>query len=127
MAYNNEMIQTNLDEINLKVIKKAILLSYRDGITQKAPLGSSGDDIILFGQAFPNRVSLVSIRSYNNSPQMLITDKNGRFIFYGTYHIGLGIDFIVKQFMQVFKLVKFDIQSELPGASTASKQLESAK
>ena len=124
MAYNKELIQTDLNNINLKLVKEAIALCFRDGITDKAPMGCAGDSVVLFGKESPTRVCLVSVRNHNHSPQLLITDKNGRFVFYGTFHIGLGVDFIAKQFMSIFKLVKFDIESELPSALHTSKNLQ---
>ncbi len=121
MSYNREMRVNSLNEINLQLMKQAIYLCYRDGITTKAPLGFSGDDIVLFGEPqYPNpkggtkRHSLISIRNYCGSAELLITDTEGRFLFYGRYDVNIGLDFVARQYLSIFKKVRRWIEVSLP-------------
>ena len=115
MAYNTELRTKKLNKITYELFQKAIFLSYRDGITTMAPLGFSGDDIVIYGESGEGgRKSIVSIRNYCGSAELLITDNKGNFLFYGRYDIRLGIEFLCKQYFKIFQLVKDEINGELP-------------
>jgi hypothetical protein len=110
--YNYELKKTDLNEITKKLFKEAVFLCYRDGITSIAPLGFSGDTILLFECEKDGRKSSVSIRNYCNSAELLIKDSKGNFLFYGRFLIDLGIDLVTDQYWNIFLLVKNEIESE---------------
>jgi len=111
--YNKELHKTELSEITKELFKEAVFLSYKDGITSLAPFGFSGDDILLFGSEKDGRKSVVSVRNYSGSTELLITDLKGRFLFYGRYLIDLGIDFVTDQYWNIFQLLKNKIEIEV--------------
>lgn len=111
MSYNKELHKKNISEITEELFKEAIFLCYKGGITSRAPLGFSGDDILLLGKAEGGRKGLVSIRNYCGDAEMLITDMDGKFLFYGRYDIDLGVDFVVSQYWQMFNLIKDKINT----------------
>lgn len=111
---NTELRKIAIDEITKHHFEQAIYLAYRDGITGQAPLGFSGDTIILFGE---DRKSQVSIRNYCNDAELLICDARGNFLFLGRYDINLGIDFVVDQYWEIFNKVKSSIEIVLPEIS----------
>jgi len=117
MAYNYLIKKESIDEITKNTFKEAIFLSYKDGIKTIAPLGLSGDDIVIFGKKKDNRKSIVSIRNYCGDAELLITDINGHFIFYGRYDIDMGIDFVCEQYWQMFNKVKNKIETIMPNKS----------
>jgi hypothetical protein len=110
--YNNELHKTNLNDITKKTFREAIFLCYEGGITSIAPLAFSGDDILLFGSTQP-RKSVVSIRNYCGDAELLITDTEGKFLFYGRYCIDLGIENILNQYWKIFNLVKERIETKV--------------
>lgn len=114
MANNHEIRVSYLDKVTPDLFREAILLAYSGGITSIAPLGQSGDTIILFD--FPNkqerygrpvgRPSQISVRNYCGDAELLITDAGGDFLFYGRFHINLGFDFVVDEYYRIFEQVK---------------------
>jgi len=108
---NYSMIKENLYEITKETFKEAIFLAYKGGITSLAPLGFSGDTIILHGtkNEKTSRVSQVSIRNYSGDAELLITDREGHFLFYGRFRVDLGLDFLVEQYWTIFNSVKMSI------------------
>ena len=117
MGYNKILIKNSLDKITRPLFKKAIFECYRKGITSTAPLGWSGDNILLYGNEEGHRVSVISIRNYCGSAELLITDKKGHFLFYGRYDVNLGLEFIAEQYYQIFRLVKHKIEAEIEQVS----------
>jgi len=109
MSTNEKIKKDSLSKITLNLIKRAIYLSYDCGTTSSAPLGFSGDTILLHGLDRPNRVSQVSIRMHSGSSELLITDKIGAFLFYGKFDNIMGLDFIASQYLRIFKSVKHKI------------------
>ncbi len=85
--------------------------AYKDGITSVAHLGFSGDNIVLFGTEEHSRVSLISIRNYGNDAELLITDTKGSSLFYGRFHISMGVEFIADFYWNIFLSVKPHIES----------------
>ena len=69
-------------------------------IKSVAPLGMSGDTVYLSGN---NRVSEVSLRKYNNSCELLITDENGTFLTYSKLHLSLSVDYISQKWFDLYK------------------------
>lgn len=117
MAYNKELIKENLSDISKDSFKEAIFLCYKDGITARAPLGFSGDSIMLFGNETPDRVSVVSIRNYSGDAELLITDKKGRFLFYGRFDVDMGLDFVADMYWKIFNKLKSKIETVMPSDS----------
>jgi len=114
MSYNRQIIKNSLDEITVDSFKEAIFLCYKGGITSVAPLGFSGDTILLFAQDGKGRVSHVSIRNYGGDPELLITDPAGRFIFYGRFDVSLQVEKLAFEYFRIFTKVKDMILTELP-------------
>lgn len=107
---NFSLVKSDIDSVTLDSFKEAIYTAYKGGITSVAPLGFSGDTIFIFGGS---RKCEVSIRNYGNDAELLITDPAGNFLFYGRYHISLGIDFVCDQYYNIFLLVKDRVTSEI--------------
>ncbi len=108
---NYSIVKEYLYEITKEDFKEAIVLAYKGGITLIAPIGFAGDAVILHGtkNEKTSRVSQVSIRHYKGDAELLITDKEGNFLFHGRYRIDLGLDFIVEQYWLIFNSVKRSI------------------
>lgn len=109
---NYSVKKDKLSQINLELFKEAIFACYKDGVTSVAPLGFSGDTVVLYegNRTEKNgRVSQVSIRNYCGSAELLITDPIGGFLFYGRFDIDLGVDFLAKHYYRIFRLVKKNI------------------
>jgi len=124
---NLKIKKAYLSKITKKTFKDAIFLAYKDGITSIAPLGFSGSTIILHGKSdeITSRISQVSIRNYCGSVELLITDKKGSFLFYGRYDIGMGLDFVLEQYWQIFNNVKVNIKKIMK--KTEFKDMKIAK
>lgn len=78
----------------------------------------SGDDIVLSGFHGTiddkwRRISLVSLRKYGYDVELLITSKDGRFLFYGQFDNRLGLDTISEKYFEIYNLVKPLITEEL--------------
>lgn len=105
----NKTLQVDLlNKITLQIMKKAIELTLHIGTTHKALLGSSGDTIILyqgFSEGDVSRPSQVSVRKYNDDVELLITNGSGEFLFYGKYAVDLGVDFITREYLRIFKKI----------------------
>lgn len=122
MANRHEIRVSYLDAVTPDLFREAILLAYSGGITSIAPLGRSGDTIILYdapkGKKYPDgnivtRPSQISVRNYCGDAELLITDEMGNFLFYGRYHINLGFDFVVDEYYRIFEKVKDRILGDL--------------
>lgn len=93
---NYKFHKNNLNEITLETFKEIIAYVILSPITNLAPLGFSGENYYLYGKMVEkeesqdgkwHRVSLVSFRNYCGKPELLITDYDGRFLFYGSFDI----------------------------------------
>ena len=107
---NTEFKKQNLSEITLEVFKEALQACLDAGLTNHAPLGSSGEHLQLYSRYNPSKSPIgvsrdreLSIRLHNGTLELLLTDRYGRFMFYGKYSKILGIEFIAKEFYRVFK------------------------
>jgi len=114
MSYNKELLQTDLESVTKDLMKQAFFLAMRDGVTSVAPLGFSGDTVMLYGTEQGGRKSSVSFRMYCDDVEMLITDIKGSFLFYGRYRKEIGVDTVLNEYWNMFNLVKPFILSELP-------------
>lgn len=118
MAYNLQINKKRLSEIKFDTFREAIYLCYKKGMTSSAPLGWSGDSILIFGSAGnEGRKSVVSVRNYCGDAELLITDTKGHFLFYGRFNVNLGLDFVVEQYWTIFNLVKHNIETEIKNIS----------
>lgn len=110
MSYNQEITKNNLDDITRDSFMDALVLAFRDGITSEAPLGYSGDDIVLHGLTRP-RKSLITVRNHTGMAELLITTAHGDFITLTKFNMKFGEEFISNQFYLIFKLVKDKVLS----------------
>lgn len=108
----------NLKDISPSLFKKAIELTKQNGI-----LGSSGTTAILFKKIDYDisRPSQVSVRLYNSDVELLITNANGEFIFYGRYNYKLGVDFIANEYFKIFKKIG---RTNILGAAILKKRVK---
>lgn len=113
MSYNKSIMVNSLNKVTKKLFKEAIYLAYKGGITSVAPLGFSGDTILLYAKNGESRKSQISIRNYGNDAELLITDNDGSFIFYGRFHISNGIGFVLDQYWNIFKSVRDKIETKI--------------
>lgn len=113
MARNYTFIKEDLDDITVEDFKLAIYTAMNSGINHVAPLGCSGDNFFLYGRFIPSeessdgawhRESQVTIRNYCGTPELLITDKEGSFLFYGK--IFGELDFVANEYFRIFTLFK---------------------
>ena len=133
MANNQTLTVGSLDQITEELILKAIELALQIGITHTAPLGAAGDTIILHGLSeygklnSRGRVSLISIRKYNSDVELLVTDKNGSFLFLGRYDIDLGVEFVAYEYNRIIKMLGDRIlgQPTFPGFRIEVKRKQS--
>ena len=111
--------KTNIDDITKEVLKETIAYIMLSPIKSVAPLGFSGETYYLYGKFITkeessdgqwHRQSVISIRNYCNRPELLITDKNGRFLFYGKYDVN-DYDFIVDRFYETIQLLKSKVDT----------------
>lgn len=102
----NELYQENLEDLKVEHFIKAVKAVTEKGLTSFAPLGASGDDILLSGKKQGGRESSVSIRLHSSGVELLCTNKQGDFLFYGKYHSKLGADFIGREHFRTFELIK---------------------
>ncbi len=120
----------NIEAITKEYLKEVIAYIMLAPITNLAPLGFSGKDYYLYGRFIEHtesedgnwhRNSIISLRNYCNCPELLITDKEGRFLFYGRYNVN-DYDFIVDRFYETIQLLKNKIDTiekikEMPKAN----------
>ena len=111
--YNYKLKKENIEELTKELFKEGIYLAYEGGINDIAPLGECGDDIILHGKEAPGRFELVSLRNYCGDCQLLITDQEGHFLFYGRFDVDLGLDFMLDRYWDIFQKVKSKIKTKV--------------
>ena len=108
----------NLDSLTEKDFKDSIAKCLNMDMTTVAPLGASSDEINLNGfhgkiDGKWHRISLIQMRNYCGSPELLITDKAGNFLFYGQMDAHLDIDLIANFYYSIFKAVKLYITEDV--------------
>lgn len=118
---NKTLLKKDIDEITIQTFRDAVFLCYKIGITSIAPLGCSGDTILLHGDEENGRESVVSIRNYSGDAELLITDKQGKFLFYGIFSIDLNVDFVVNQYWAIFQILKNKINTDVENISEFKK------
>lgn len=124
MRNDNETLKVNsLDEVTLDLFKNAIAQCMTAGVDSVAPLGFSGQETLLFGRHVPkdeqtdkkwSRESLIKFRNYNSNTELLITDFNGNFLFYGKMDDRTGLKGVADFYYNIFLRVKDFILLELP-------------
>lgn len=89
--HNYAFVKENLDDITLEYFKMVAITCMNSGINSICPFGCSGDNFMLYGKFIKaeesedgnwHRKSMVSLRNYFGSLEMLVTDKKGRFLVY---------------------------------------------
>ncbi len=113
------MTQEALNSISIKSFVDAIRSVDQGGLTSHAPLGASGDTVVIYS-CFDEKTSRVSrdrqlsVRLYNHSFQMLLTDENGSFIFHGAFDKKLGVNYAAEKFFEIFEDQKIYLTPPLP-------------
>jgi len=109
----NTMEKKKLELITKDDFYQAFREAYNGGLKNHAPLGSSGDTIILHDlkddpdyEGNASRPAQVSLRRYNGDVELLITDIKGNFLFYGRYRISIDPMFIAEKYWEIFLDVK---------------------
>ena len=114
MSYNYAFVKEDINEITLEDFKTVMAVCLKAGANHIAPLGCSGDNLCLHGRFLEcdetddgnwKRVSIVSIRNYCGSPELLISDKAGHTLYYGKYY---HMDFkeMANEYFRVFTMLK---------------------
>lgn len=96
MARPYKVHTKRIDRIDLKRFQMAIAEAYSQ---RDYRFGISGPVIRIFGD---NRISQVSVQEYLGNVNLLITDKNGVFLFHGHYCSSLGIERIAELYYETF-------------------------
>lgn len=112
-----------LDKITLKDFKDGIIHCLEGGLNYYAPLGSAGNNYLLYGKrtADEHRVSHVSLRLYNKDVELLLTDTQGSFLFYGRHHLSRGLDYISKSYYKIFRDNLKDIKGKIKSRPDVSE------
>jgi hypothetical protein len=97
-------------KISESLFQDVISECLNEGLTSFAPLGASSDDFILYtcfnkDVSRVNRDRQLSVRLHNSQLEMLLTDRNGRFMAHIKFHKSLGVEFIAKEFFRVFAIM----------------------
>lgn len=99
------MMVNSLGEINRTHIEEAVKTALTDSIESRGPLGYRTRSILLYGINGDERVNGVSINQHSYTIKMLITDKDGQFLFYGGFSVKMNTDFIIDRLFEVFSHV----------------------
>jgi len=120
MAYDKTICKTDLSLITQRVFEEAIFLAYAGGISTTAPLGFSGDTVLLHGESTPevSRRSMVSVRNYSGDAELLITDAAGKFLFYGRLSIDFGVEEVAAFYWNTFQAVRSQIEGKMPKSAS---------
>lgn len=117
MSENYALLKENINEIALEDFKSAMAICISKGVNHIAPLGCSGDTYYLHGKFIPSsetkdgywkRQSVVTIRNYCGSPELLISDKAGHTLYYGKYY-HMEFDDMAEEYFRVFNMLKHKI------------------
>ena len=112
--HNYAFVKENLDDITLEYFKMVAITCMNSGINSICPFGCSGDNFMLYGKFIKaeesedgdwHRKSMVSLRNYFGSLEMLVTDKKGRFLVYSKVD-GMSVDEVVEELFREFCNVK---------------------
>ena len=117
MAENYALVKEDINDITLEDFKSAMAICINKGVNHIAPLGCSGDTYYLHGKFIPSseskdgywkRQSVVTVRNYCGSPELLISDKAGHTLYYGKYY-HMEFDEMANEYYRVFNLLKHKI------------------
>ncbi|WP_428657594.1 hypothetical protein [Runella sp.] len=96
-----------ITEITKDDFCRAIALAIIGGTSHSSQYAESGSTIFIHGTS---RVEQVSIRNYNGDPELLITDTQGKFLFYGRFARSIGIELLTEQYFNIFLLLRDQIK-----------------
>ena len=100
-------------ELTPQDFKEAAQTVIDGGFTSHAPLGASGDRVVLSGtNQHGSRQSIVSVRLHSGGVELLLTTTHGDFVFYGKYHASLGSDFIGQKHYECWKEMRQYVESD---------------
>lgn len=106
-------LQKSEEEINKELINTVVNHIFDAEITSRAPLGYSSDDFILFSNGQYTRSSQISMRNHSGSLSLLITDKEGDFIFNGGWSLLLGSDLLSQVAFDTINTLKYLIFKDI--------------
>jgi hypothetical protein len=110
MAYNNQFLQKKLKNVTHTLMLQAIQYAQDEGVSIHAPLGSSGDTFMLYGEP---RSREVSLRLYNGNVELLVTNDIGEFLFYGRFNNDIVDDLILAiRYSSILALVSDHMNSK---------------
>lgn len=129
--------KNTLEEITYDHFKLAAFATMTAGYTQIAPIGiPSGDDVCLYGESGADehghfyRKSLITLRNYNGSLELLVTNKSGHFLLYSQLD-GLPaeqtIQELYRQFLSVKSLVDTDCNPSFPKGKITDEMIREYK
>lgn len=123
---NTEFKVNELSEITEDLFKKVIGTTYLSDHNSFAPLGCSGDTFIIHQlDEQKSRPSQVSFRKYCGDVELLITNRNGAFLFYGRYDTSLfGLERLAEEYFKVFNNVKHLILENSEDSKMSEEDLE---
>ncbi|MDH6355443.1 hypothetical protein M2132_001786 [Dysgonomonas sp. PH5-45] len=83
--YNTKFQKVSINEISYNGLTTIILSIHIEGENKRFPLGTSGDDFLIYqgGKDGVSRSSQISIRKHSGMIEMLLTGPEGHFIFLG--------------------------------------------
>lgn len=96
--------QTDILKVTIFLFQEAIEEVLAERAKPIVPLARVGSTVTLFGEEYPQRRNLITVRNYNDDAELLITDANGTFLFYGRFDASLGSEAISSEFWRIFSL-----------------------
>lgn len=112
MAYNNKFLQKKLKNVTHTLMMQVFEHARNEGMKNVAPLGSSGDTFMLYGEP---RNRQVSLRLYCEDMELLVTNDVGEFLFYGRFKNKVVSDLILgMRYASIVDLVSKHMNTQTP-------------
>jgi hypothetical protein len=125
---NTKFRVKEVDQITVELLKAVIAEAHIAGHSSFAPLGCSGQTYIIHqleGEHKSIRSSQISLRKHSGNVELLITNKQGVFLFHGKYDTELyGFEFIANEYFRMLQNVKQHIFSDYNKSKYSEADLE---
>lgn len=114
---NEKYKKESLEDLTWEHFHTAAMDTMLSGYTDVGLLGiPTGDDVVLYGFAGTvdgtfKRSNLVSLRNYCGTLEMLITDRNGNFLYYGRID-GMPAEDVIVENYRIFRHLRSLIRQE---------------